>query len=283
MKQTTKMGASLSAALLLLGIAGQFGTVNAATTTTIEPALKGVPGVSSNQESGSEIDATHITNTPDANDHKNDKGTGWSTAGIGFAPGNLTLNQVPNFDFGKAFTIHSGQIDFNMQTDAKPLTRSLVVTDQRSDKGGPWVITAQLEDFKKLDNDNKQTSTTMGSTDATHATLTLTGSADNTGKGAYLVPGLWNENAAAGTTKYTTDPNGDARTNKPEQLGTIALAANANKATNLWQANADNGSGTWGLDFSKATSATLNVPDSLQKQGDWTAKINWTLQNGSVN
>lgn len=276
MKLNKKFGTLLaSAALLGTGLFGGLGTVHAAEITG---ALDGADGVTVGQENGSENDATHITNA-------DNNGTGQSTAGIGWAPGNLLLNQVPNFDFGTGHTLHGGQTVYPLlSAAAQSGARSLVVTDQRADMGKTegWNVTLKLSDFKGADAE------TLPSTTTDPINLNLYAADGDATDKAYIKAAIWDMDRTTADPEnplpaYVFDANNSTRTDKPDNvLDTAVRAGDDTTAVAVWGAAVGNGAGTWGLNFDGEHSAELTVPDAAQKIGTWTAQMDWTLSSGPI-
>lgn len=300
MKLNKKLGTLLaSAGLLSTGLFATAGQVQAADLTQ---ALSGATTVTVGQENGAESDDTHITN-----DAETDTGTGTSTAGIGWAPGHLVLNQVPNFDFGTGHTLHGGQLVYPLLSTAGATggtsvvgdaaatsgARALVVSDQRADKGETegWNVTLKLNNFEGKDSQGSAASLPSDTVNPIKLNLFAgesgtAGTAEKPveGEGAYITAATWNPANATNTPAtpiYQFDKS-TTRDDRPNAVLPTDIIAGATDAIAIWDADAGKGAGTWGLNFDSVNSAKLTVPDASQKVGTWTAQMDWTLTSGPI-
>ena len=201
--------------------------------------------------------------------------SGTGQFGVGFIAGNLTLNQVPNFDFGQ-HTI--GQTDaYNLRekgatpapgdgtTKAATLGRQLVVTDQR-DARDPWNVTVGVGSSIAL----------VG------AELALTVSAGN------IQYGSW-----AGDDKTAEEFGGRYFSGSAGSQSTAGLQADNVTKLDLTKAggaqkvfSVNDGTkvdpGTYALDFTDQATASISVPLSDQKNGDFTGTLVWTLSTAKA-
>lgn len=248
MKKYLKTSVLASALVLGLGTIAAGAPAFAADDTNTDSALFKIEGsggsqyVSPNQELGSETDTAHITA-----DKTGVGGVGISHAGIGWQAGNLILNQVPNFDFGKNHTLHGGEEDFDLlttTTDDKgteeesddssvaisAYQRALIVSDQRTDAGVTegWDVTLQMGQFHK---DGEDTGATLYdgdgdiAGDANPITLKLASTTTNDVAnldGAYVHSGLWAE--VNGSASFVADTSSvpDPADPADEQTGVYA-------------------------------------------------------------
>lgn len=245
----------ISAALLMT--AGSFGSV-----AGIAHAEGATENVLTDNPNGSELGGTSVSQ-----DGKT-AATAESKAAIGFGAGNLTLNFVPNFDFGKSHTVGTTDSFPNMFADgdapsASTPGRNLVVTDTRDANTG-WNVTAKLGNFTETGGTSLTTPTTL--------TLNL---AQNMVKSANL------QGTGTSVTGVTLDGTG---TDAPTIAGAnVALEADGDAQAVLNAADTT-GSKTWALDFQDKGTASLTVPIAQQGvNADYTAPVTWTLGAASVN
>ncbi|MCD2256947.1 WxL domain-containing protein [Lactobacillus sp. CC-MHH1034] len=264
------LGAAAVALLAGATIAQGAQIAQAADATTPEgSALQGVQGVSAGQDGGAEkAGRSAVTDTEHA--------SGQSSVGVGFKvsdQGGLTLNFVPNFDFGTNHDMGTGSETLNLFSKGAPTTkdepgRVLAVTDFRgaTDAKNGYTVQVSMGKFYKVkDSDNtldKSTPYLNG------ATLTL-GDANGA---TPIKGGVLTENGI--------DNYGTSSVPKPATLTTKQVKLQQNDALQAIMTSAKSETpavGTWAVDFSDKNSAELDVPAAVQDHGKFVAQLNWDL------
>lgn len=278
----TKTSLLFSTAILLgSALTGLTGVAQAADQALLDKDGNPISGVSSGQENGAEVingDATAGS------------AAGESTVGIGFRAGNLTLNQVPNFDFGGEndfmaqtdFTLFNEGAELNYTDDSgtAPRPRALIVTDARGadDSGATngWKVSVN---FKTL---LTKGDTTLGEAgDATAAPILQLSSAVEPTPVTFDTAN--HDTIAVGTT--VTDSGSPLYTAAPPVLqetgktNFLDVPSNTTDPTTVVTANATQGLRGWAVNYKAKDSVHLQVPIEQQYIGVFTAKLNWTLGN----
>ncbi|MCD2256945.1 WxL domain-containing protein [Agrilactobacillus fermenti] len=243
------------------------------------------------QENGAEL-APNGTVT----DTKN--GSGSSYIGIGFKPGNLTLNMVPNFDFGgnndfmksTSFDLHAAGIDFGAgksDSTGAHSPRAAIVTDARgnTDDRTGWNLKAK---FEGLLTDDSNKALGKASSDGNAAPILVLHT-----KKAIVQAGTFDDNGGAfgdllNPGAAQTDPAKPLYTGSAPNLvgdGNNDVSIYSNKNTDgdyvpVWSADKTQGLRSWGMNFKDKDTATLKIPTSQQDIGVFHAKLNWSLGNG---
>ncbi|BDR59577.1 WxL domain-containing protein [Xylocopilactobacillus apicola] len=223
---------------------------------------------------------------------------GTSVAAVEFYAGDLSLDRVPQFDFGAHelqasvnYNLYSAApvlgSDYEDVTSTDPKTsdlglyRTLQVTDRTGGSKG-WKITAWATPFK-IDGDTTGFQMNPTSISLKGADIELDRSklvANSTKPDGYA-----HVYQADGT---AADAPGEITANAIN-FSTDGTVANVTGGVQtIWEAqsglNTNNvayGKGTWAADFNKETAATLNLPlDQQTKIGIFKSTINWTLQAG---
>ncbi|CAM2867942.1 WxL domain-containing protein [Fructilactobacillus fructivorans] len=165
--------------------------------------------------------------------------SGQSNAHVQVRTGYLTLQEVPDLNFGEADNTSTPQTNIPLHDNQTGLGKpQLVVTDGRAVKDQPngagYNVTAALSNF----SDGKNT--------------------QGNGWGIQLKQGsgLNNDN------------------NVP--VNTPLLTAGANNASQVLSVQPGQGLGTTSVDYSKSTDASLNMPANVNP-ADYNAPITWTL------
>lgn len=247
------------------------------------------------------------TYTPGSAGASGTPGVGKSTGAIEFYAGSLSLDAVPNFDFGA----HSLQeaLDYNLFSATPVLTsdyknsgadtskennlgyyRTLRVTDRTAGSAG-WKVTAWATPFRQKNPasggtpiDMHPTKITLKANDIDRQVLNPD-SADPTDVSKYKYT---YENAASAedkpeditdkeikfsttypTTDDSTPPTGTTVNEIWEASGTVASTGVAK------------GKGTWAADFHDKTAAVLDLPLTEQKTiATFESVIHWSLESG---
>lgn len=237
--------------------------------------------------------------------------TGTSLAAIEFLSGGLSLDRVPQFDFGArelqasvTYNFYSAApvlaADYTNVSGADPKTnnlgyyRMLQVTDKTAGSAG-WHVTAWATPFK-IDGDSSNYK--MRPTDISFNASSV--SIDRS-KQTYhpAVPGTPGVPAYYATTyevagsaadapnsvqnkiQFTDSATDAVSTNPGHEPLTIWSAASGLTGSSENPAGVSKGKGTWAVDFGKADSATLNLPlDQQTKVGTYKSTITWTLESG---
>lgn len=254
----------LAASTLLAGMAATtfatVGTVNAA---------DGDPVLGTGGNGSVEVSGAATSDVP---------ATGESKVGIGFSGGDLTLDYVPNLDFG----MHKALTDdtYNLaQKAADPsegddkdggvVGRNLIVTDARGRSAATgWTVQAQLGAFT---NDG-----TSGTNLLTNATVTINSSNPIAAGTLYIRPDLTDKPDGFA---YGRNPNGDVGpTVNAEGIKLDAGGA----AVDVMTAEKAKGLLTWGMDFQETTSAEIYVPIASQDVQTYIAPMTWTLGTSAI-
>ncbi|MCD2256937.1 WxL domain-containing protein [Lactobacillus sp. CC-MHH1034] len=209
--------------------------------------------------------------------------SGISQLGIGFDyskyPGNLALNFVPNFDFGLGNAISNSDT-----STSTPITlgtklplaaagsksgpgRNLVVTDARTDQAANaqgYNLTLALKSFKAVNSQGQLD--TSNATYLNHAVLSFDASNIKVGPGTYSSQGDGTF-SYAGTSDHAPTLQSDLSVSPGGEMKVLA-------------ADQGQGTGTWGVDFSKNESAHLFVPITDQDKGHYVARMDWSLGSG---
>lgn len=284
----------LSSAILLGSVAA--GLPNIAQAADADQALTGT--ATTNQENGAEQGVDPANIATDAT-----SGTADSFAGIGFKAGNLTLNQVPNFDFGGSnefmtktdFTLFSAGADLPYTTEdaaaTKTRPRALIVTDARGaatatdEESGTttntttgWKVAVKFATLMK-----NAAGTELGTTGAATAapilqlsnTLEPTAVTYDSANSGSITPGSTISDPTSPL--YTgTAPSFGADGSK---TGFIDVPSNKAESTTIVNAKAGSGLRGWAVNYQDQDSAHLVVPVEQQSIGVFTATLNWTLGN----
>ncbi len=254
----------LAASTLLAGMAATtfatVGTVNAA---------DGDPVLGTDGNGSVEVSGAATSDVP---------ATGKSKVGIGFSGGDLTLDYVPNLDFGmhKALT---GDTYNLAQKAADPsdgdntsggvVGRNLIVTDARGKAAATgWTVQAQLGAFT---NDG------TGSTNLlTNATVTINKTNPIKAGTLYIRPDLTDKPDGFLYGRNSGDDAGPVA-----NTGNITLDASG-AAADVMTATIGNGLLTWGMDFQETTSAEIYVPIASQDVQTYIAPMTWTLGTNPI-
>lgn len=281
----------LSSAILLGSVLA--GLPNVAQAADNDQALTGT--AATNQENGAEQGKD-----PDNVASDTASGAADSFAGIGFKAGNLTLNQVPNFDFGgnnefmtkTDFTLFSAGADLPYTTEdaaaAKTRPRALIVTDARgavdsaetpgTNTTTGWKVAVKFATLMK-----NTSGTELGTAgEATAApilqlanTLEPTAVTYDSANSGSITPGSTISDPTSPL--YTgTAPSFGADGSK---AGFIDVPSNKAESTTIVNAKAGSGLRGWAVNYQDQDSAHLVVPVEQQSIGVFTATLNWTLGN----
>lgn len=212
--------------------------------------------------------------------------TGSGDIGIAWKAGSLVLQQVPNFDFGTHFLGEKEDYQLNASgatvlgpVDATgaanttaptkiELGRMVVVTDQRATRSG-WQLTVGVAaDGDKMKN-------TAGTSVLTGATLDL--------KPAATIPfGIWTAFTGGGQSGsyFAKSTLGNSNGINGASISGLAVgSASAPQPIMSMPTDGSASAGSYALDFTDPTSATLHVPLDEQKVDTFTGKLTWTLQS----
>lgn len=263
------------------------------------------------------------TSTPNSynatdNTDKVKDNSGISDFGVGFKPGVLTLDQVPNFDFGIHSLGEAGTIDLPPAVGVKTATgfkafpmlgdastsanasgsRSLIVTDQTGSTSG-WNVSVKVSEALTRTFNVAADGTTTSASGAEVVPLTsallafnVVGSSDN--KNSNSGSAYMGTYANGAFTPYAGDeaysPNlivGEGVIANPGIQTAVTLDAGvAGDAQTLLKVPGKTQTvspGSYQLDFTKANSALLYVAPSKQQQGIFKGELTWTLQQNPVN
>lgn len=267
----TKLFSALSLTALALSVVPYAGTAFA--------AGDGDPVI--NNDGGTVAGGSATSTTP---------ATGSGDIGVGFLGGSLTLNQVPDFDFGyhtigtaaSYQLLNSGATPApgNSKDKGATLGRQLVVTDQRSNRPS-WNVTVGVLDVL-TDTDPTAAGVLSGATltmkptkityGAWSPTIGTDGKPDNTKFGGYY----FNSGAATGAT--TGIAASEITAENPLKLD-VPSTDPENAAQPIFGMKAANTAdpGTYALDFTDPATATISVPLAKQKTGTFKGKLVWTL------
>lgn len=224
---------------------------------------------------------------------------GQSQAAIEFYAGQLSLDAVPNFDFGAhglqdaaAYQLYSAApvltTDFkgvnnptSPQDNNLSYYRVLQVTDKTASTSG-WKVTAWAEPFQQ--QGGGATAVKMTPTDITLATEKIDRKQAVHDPDQPADPTAMIDQYSDGT----SDPHAPNKIPSSSTAVKIPFGASVSTPATVWTATAGTGSdnvaygkGTWAADFTEAGSATLNLPISEQTTiGTFVSTIHWSLQAG---
>ncbi|MCI1851955.1 WxL domain-containing protein [Schleiferilactobacillus harbinensis] len=194
--------------------------------------------------------------------------------GIGFASGSLTLNQVPNFDFG--YHTIGDNTTFGLlapgekpqagdgKTSGATMGRQLVVTDQRDIRTDPWSVTVGVSQSIGLTG----ATLSLNASNISYGSWAGNDTALSSGGGRYFESGTGN--TAGLSASPVADLALDATPTPTPQ--TVFSVADATKVD----------PGTYALDFSDQSTASIKVPLPAQKAGEYTGTLVWTLSAGTA-
>lgn len=245
------------------------------------------------------------TYTPGSAGASGTPGVGQSTGAIEFYAGSLSLDAVPNFDFGA----HSLQeaLEYNLFSAAPVLTsdyknsgtgkendlgyyRTLRVTDRTAGSAG-WKVTAWATPFRQKNPASGETPIDMHPTK-----ITLTA---NDIDRQVLNPDSTDPTDVS-KYKYTYE-NAASADDKPEDISSKVIefsntypassdstAPTGTAVNTIWEANGTvastgvaKGKGTWAADFHDKTAAVLDLPLTEQKTvATFESVIHWSLEAG---
>ncbi|BDR57293.1 WxL domain-containing protein [Xylocopilactobacillus apis] len=222
--------------------------------------------------------------------------SGTSKAAIEFYAGNLSLDRVPNFDFGVHELQQAAAYDLygtapvlssaytgvatsgNASASNLGYYRMLQVTDKTAGSSG-WKVTAWGEPFQQQNVVGGGTAVTMKPTD-----ITLNTTSVDRGNLVADTSGVFHTTYSSAASDDRPDSIASSKIIFAEHVGDPQPSSTEvvwKVGNGLTAAGIAKGKGTWAADFNAADSATLNLPlDQQTTIGVFQSTLHWTLQAG---